>query len=251
MSVSDICAPRSIGFSTGALERGDYRSALAWLREQGIASVELSALRLSELEGLVCDLTALELESFSYISFHAPGSFGASEEERVVTLLQKVFERGWNIVVHPDVIRKPVLWRRFGNRLLLENMDRRKLTGRTVEELSLFFEHLPEARLCLDVAHARQLDTTLTLLAGLIRLYKDRIAEVHISELDSLCRHRPMSWCAVADYRSLKWPGLSSGAPVIIESMLDQSNTDLRMDEYFLAHEALNLKCEVRQAPAV
>src|SRR5438309_4845307 len=39
-----------------------------------------------------------------------------------------------------------------------------KSVARTADELAKWFVALPEARLCLDVAHARQLDTTLILL---------------------------------------------------------------------------------------
>jgi hypothetical protein len=182
-------AKERVGFSTGALERGNYRKAMGWLVDSHVPNVELSALRYGELEPLVHDLDSLPLAVFTYISFHAPSSFKPEEEEHVVELLEKIKERGWNIIVHPDVIRKPQLWRCFGAHLLVENMDRRKPVGRTASELEAIFKELPEARLCLDMAHARQLDTTLTLLAQIVRQFSERIAQVHISELDSKCQH--------------------------------------------------------------
>src|ERR1051325_10533180 len=100
-------------------------------------------------------------------------------------MLRRVFKRWWNIIVHPDVMRKPTLWRQFGRKLLLENMDRRKTVARTADELAIYFEQLPEARLCLDFAHARQLDTTLSVLTEIIYKFLSKIAEIHISELDS------------------------------------------------------------------
>ena len=48
---------RRIGFSTCALARGDFRSALATLRSHGIRVVELSALRVTELDPIVQELT--------------------------------------------------------------------------------------------------------------------------------------------------------------------------------------------------
>ena len=101
------------------------------------------------------------MDQFSYVSFHAPSAFPEKAEPRVVELLKRVVARGWNVVVHPDVIRDPKLWEGCGERLLLENMDRRKPDARTADELAAWFQKLPKARLCLDVAHARQLDTTL------------------------------------------------------------------------------------------
>jgi hypothetical protein len=229
---------QQFGFSTGALERGDYRKAVSWMQTHSIQAIELSALRLDELEPLVNSLNDLPLDSFRYVSFHAPGSFPPEMEERVIDLLQPVCRRGWNVIVHPDVIYTPGRWACFRKHLLIENMDRRKVVGRTADELTGLFKLLPEARLCLDVAHARQLDTTLTLLWELIRKFVNSIGEIHISELDSSCRHLPMSGAAVKDYRQLLSRG-SRATPVIIESMLDAHRTSLRMDEFQLAQAAL------------
>ncbi len=229
--------PKQIGFSTGALERGNYRAALNWLRNNNVHNVELSALRLEELEPLVADLDSLQTQWFSYVSFHAPSSFPEEAESRVVDLLQRVVKRGWNIIVHPDVIRKPELWRKFGRSLLLENMDRRKSVARTADELAKWFVALPEARLCLDVAHARQLDTTMILLTDILEKFQDRLGELHISELDSHCRHQPMSASSVADYKRFAG-NLSPGLPVIIEAMLDGARTGQRIEELRLAQKA-------------
>lgn len=230
--------PQRIGFSTGALEKGNYRQAVRWLRNQRVHNVEISALRLEELEPLVNDLESLPLGFFSYVSFHAPSSFPATEESNVVKLLGKVFKRGWNIIVHPDVIRRPALWRHFGRQLLVENMDRRKAAGRTASELEEYFRELPQARLCLDVAHARQLDTTLTVLTDIIGMFRSRLGEVHISELDSHCSHTLMSALSIEDYLQVM-PRLSRTMPVIIESMLDGLKTGTRMNELSSAEYAM------------
>lgn len=218
------------GFSTGALEKGNYRAALKWLEDTDAEAVEISALRFDELEPTVRDLDRLDVNRFEYVSFHAPSSFLPEQEDEVLDWLRPVLRRGWNIVVHPDVIHTPAKWAFLGRQLLIENMDRRKRVGRTVAELARFFKLLPEARFCLDVAHARQLDTTLTLLFSLFEDLHDRIAEIHISELDSRCRHVPMSGWAMADYHHLPWQSLA-GVPVIIESMLDRCDSMARQWE--------------------
>lgn len=226
------------GFSTGALERGDFRAAADWMVRYGMKSIELSALRYAELEPLVKSLDGLPLDRFNYVSFHAPSSFDPHQESRVLELLQTIYHRRWNIIVHPDVIYTPERWDYFGSQLLIENMDRRKPIGRTVDELLILFKWLPQARLCLDVAHARQQDTTLTLLNQIIRQFVSKIAEVHISELDSHCQHWPMSLSAVYDYNH--FAVLLRNCPhVIIESMLDAGKSKLRMDEWQLAQWAM------------
>lgn len=226
-----------IGFSTGALEKSDYRAAMSWMLEHEIGNIELSALRFEELQPLAQDIDDLPTDEFAYVSFHAPSSFSQEQERFVVALLEPVVKKGWNIIVHPDVVYTPSLWQHFGSQLLIENMDRRKSVGRTVPELSRVFDSLPDARLCLDVAHARQIDTTLGLLRELIATFGHRIAEIHISELDSRCKHRPLSSQAVTDYRQLS--GLLRDIPVIIESVLGRKHCELRQQEVRLAREAM------------
>lgn len=226
-----------VGFSTGALERGNYRQAVTWMIAHQIDTIELSALRFNELQPLVESLDDLPLSSFKHISFHAPSSFDEDQEERVIELLQPVLKRGWSIIVHPDVLYNPGRWAHFHEHLLIENMDRRKAIGRTCSELDVLFHHLPKARLCLDVAHARQMDTTLVLLWNLVQRFQDRIGEVHISELDSRCRHQPMSKGALLDYQQVMGRAMRS-APVIVESMLDGERSSLRMDELHMATRA-------------
>jgi len=225
------------GFSTGALEKSDFRTAVGWIRKHQIRCVELSALRLGELQPLVASLNSLHLDQFIYVSFHAPSAFPIQQEVFVVSSLLEVARHGWNIIVHPDVIYTPSLWRQFGQQLLIENMDRRKPTGRTVDELVTCFKELPDAQLCLDLAHARQLDTTLGLLGAITKTFKYRIAEVHISELDSRCAHRPLSEGSVADYQ--QFAEVLGDVPVIIESLLDDLHHRFRDDEMRLAQKAL------------
>lgn len=226
------------GFSTGALDRGDYATAVSWMVSNHIRTMELSALRFDELEPLVAGMDPLPLNQFDYVSFHAPSYFEREQEEQVIELLQPIKERNWNIVVHPDVLFTPKLWSCFGRNLLIENMDRRKPIGRNAEELSWFFTLLPEARFCLDLAHARQIDPTLALLKRLATEFKDRIAEIHISELDPYCKHVPMSNWAILDYQKISC-NLDPLIPVIIESMLDGNLASLRMEEYFFAVQAM------------
>ena len=70
--------------------------------------------------------------------------------------------RNWPIVVHPDAMFDFSLWREFGNLLCLENMDKRKPVGRTVQELDRIFQELPDASFCFDIGHARQVAPTMT-----------------------------------------------------------------------------------------
>ena len=225
------------GFSTGALALGDFRRGLELLRGVDADAVELSALREHELPALMQAAGELELDQFEYISVHAPSHLAEMSEGEASELLLPCIDRGWNVVLHPDVVRDFECWRPFGRRLCIENMDKRKTTGRIAGELRRFFEELPEASLCLDLAHARQIDTTFSVARTIVAEYGgDRLAQIHLSELDSRCHHSPLSWGMVAAVQEMShW--MRPAPPVILES---QVSTGAVQDELRLARESFN-----------
>ena len=176
---------RPIGFSTGALALSDFRLALEELQGQATDSIELSALRYPELRPLLHALGELTLVAYKYKSVHAPSSFDAGQEVEIVDLLRRFVPSDWPIILHPDTIHDFSVWRRFGKQLAIENMDRRKPIGRTLEELNVIFEKLPEAMLCFDIGHARQCDTTMTEAYRILRAYASRLCQIHMSEVNT------------------------------------------------------------------
>jgi hypothetical protein len=153
---------RPFGFSTGALALGDIELALKMLEGINVDAIELSALRVRELPPLVAFARHADLDRFAYVSIHAPTDYDAAQEADVVDQLAGFAERGWPIVVHPDVMRDLFAWKRFGSLLCIENMDKRKRVGRTAGELERIFDKFPDARMCFDIGHARQVDTSMT-----------------------------------------------------------------------------------------
>jgi ABC-type ATPase with predicted acetyltransferase domain len=89
------------------------------------------------------------------LSVHAPSKFEKEREKEIVGLLSAVASRGWRIVLHPDAIRDVALWNSFGPLLLIENMDKRNICGRTERELSEIFARLPEAGPCFDIGQGQ------------------------------------------------------------------------------------------------
>jgi hypothetical protein len=214
---------RFVGFSTGALAGSDFRRGVALAAEAGLAALELSALRREELGPLVAALDELEgdLALFRDVSFHAPSAFEPEDEARVVAMLEAVHEREIPIVVHPDVVHTDALWRRFGSGLRLENMDLRKAFGQTAADLAPLFARLPEARLCLDLAHARQVDPTMAEAERLLVTFLARLDEIHLSHVDQDSRHHRLSPEAVADYQDLA-PLLPDWVPLVLESPMGE-----------------------------
>jgi sugar phosphate isomerase/epimerase len=225
-----------IGFSTGALKLGDFQEALRLMRCSSMTAVELSALRLPELPVLIDALPKLNLRQFSYVSVHSPSRFSAESEDGVIDLLRKV-PNDWPIIVHPDTIHDPDKWAGFGSQLAIENMDRRKPDGRSAQELSRWFDQLPDARLCFDLAHAHQCDRTMTEAFRILLKFKDRICQLHISELDSAGHHFPLSYGSMQAFSEIA-SLIPSDSPAIIESLNPQQNASEDPQRAWMEREA-------------
>lgn len=224
-----------LGFSTGAVGRSDFKRALQELRTRTLNSIELSALRFNELRPLLESIPSLDLHQYGYISLHAPSQFNEQQEHQAVHLLSSLAPRHWPIVVHPDTIRNFSIWRAFGARLAVENMDRRKGAGRTADELKKVFSELPEASLCFDIGHARQFDTTMTEAYRILRLFRNRLCQVHISEVNSASQHDRLSFAAIVAFEQVA-NLIPESVPVIIESRVSSQEIDL---EIIRARQAL------------
>lgn len=229
---------RSIGFSTGALARGDYRRALEMLAHKNVDAVELSALRQDELIPLVEQLDQLDLRRFRHISFHAPSSMEPSFEPVALKLLANVAARGWPVIVHPDAMFHPAEWRCLGDFLCIENMDKRKPIGQTARQLDEIFQTFPHASLCFDIGHARQVDPTMVEASEILHSFRDRIAQLHVSEVNTQSKHDPLSFESILAFHKVAHL-LPPDAPVILESRVEESEID---EEIRRAINALNAR---------
>jgi hypothetical protein len=196
---------------------GNFQEALRLMRGTSTTATELSALRLPELPVLIEALPELNLGQFEYVSIHAPSRFSADEEGRVIELLQRVPDR-WPIIVHPDTIHDSGKWIGFGSQLSIENLDRRKSVGRNAEELCRWFERLPDAKLCFDLAHAHQCDRTMTEAFRILLKFRERICQLHISELDSAGHHFPLSYGSMQAFSEIA-SLIPADVPAILESL--------------------------------
>lgn len=219
----------TIGFSTGTLALGDFRRGLQMLNGKVAAAVELSALRDSELDSLVRSLDDLDLSQFAYVSVHAPSAFRSLSEEDVLSLLDQVFARGWPVVVHPDVIVNWSSWRDYGELVCIENMDKRKPVGRTTSELADVFEKLPDASFCFDIGHAHQIDATMLEAALMLRAYRSRLRQIHVSDVNSESRHEPLNCVAESAFRRVVHR-IPDGIPIIMETPVEEQWVDAEIE---------------------
>ena len=184
-----------LGASTGYMRehRDDWGALLAEAVGTSAFAAELAALSEDELPGLEAFLAGRPELPFAYLSVHAPVKHMRMPEAELVARLARLAPVVDAIVVHPDAIKDPVAYRRLGSCLVLENMDARKPTGRTVAELEPFFAVLPKAGLCLDVAHLLSVDPTLEEGERLLDAFAGRLRHLHVSSLDASCRHVPLT----------------------------------------------------------
>ncbi len=228
---------RNFGFSTGAVALDDFRLALEVVAPFRLTSVELSALRMSEVDDLLCAIPNLDLKQYKHISLHAPSRYEKYEEQELARSLYKHVPKSWRIVLHPDAISDFEIWKRFGPQLAIENMDRRKRLGRTAEELSHVFAKLPQASLCFDIGHARQWDPSLTEAYRILKCFSDRLTEVHLSEVNSESKHDCLSHRAVVSFRQVA-SLIEEAVPIIIESRVKKEQI---ADELARANSAMPL----------
>ncbi|HXH90747.1 MAG TPA: hypothetical protein VNN25_04135 [Thermoanaerobaculia bacterium] len=229
---------RPIGFSTGALAKGDFRSGLEAQRElDGVDAVELSALRDHELATLVEATESLDLHGFTYVSFHAPSKLQTLNEKTVFELLLSLPD-AWPLVVHPELLQTPSLWRQLGGRLCIENMDNRKATGRTVLELRELFDTYPSASFCLDLGHARQIDPTMASAILMLRQFGGRLRQLHVSDVGPFGQHLPLGATARRSFARIAGH-IPPDCPIIIESIVATDAIERELDAVTTVFESV------------
>ncbi len=229
---------RPIGFSTGALCYGDFRHALGLLGETNATAVELSALRQNELEPLVAALNNLNLEQYRHVSVHLPSAVDPEFEATMLDLLGQI-PAHWPLITHPNVIRICDRWQALGDRLCVENMDKRKPIGQTAHDLGGIFERFPEATFCLDLGHAHQIDPTMGEAVLIIERFRDRLTQLHVSEVNSESKHDPLSRESASAF-SLVAHLIPRNVPTILESRLFPLNAAAVQAEIDFAGDLLD-----------
>jgi hypothetical protein len=195
----------TVGCSTGYMTelRGQWDELVDEAASTSSFAAELSAISESELQPLLAFLSSGVALPFHFTSVHAPSKGRTMSEAELVTLLEQL--PGWvdAVVVHPDTMIDLVEYAPLGRMLVIENMDTRKASGRTADELAPLFGALPEAGLCFDIAHARAVDPAMNVGAEILERYGDRLRHVHISSLDHESHHVPLTPTDAAAFEPL------------------------------------------------
>jgi hypothetical protein len=174
--VSTVAAQPAVGFSTGAVARGDVDAGVSVSLAFDRPVVELSALAEPELDSVVAVLGTPAVAPFSRVSVHGPVK---QREMAEADLVRRLAALDVDVVMHPDVFDDIDAWAALGARLLVENNDSRKRVGSGAADLERFFERLPDARFCLDVSHALDAGGR-DLVVDLARRFGDRTVQLHV-----------------------------------------------------------------------
>ena len=208
------------GIATGAYvdERDDWPAALARARQEGFATIELTAIRNERLDALTTLLAddPGALDRFERVSVHAPARDFVDDPTPVVEALRTL---PYDIVFHPDVYREQGWIRELTSRAVFENMDSTKRFGRDVGDLSETFAAFPEAGFCLDVAHVWTNDPTLALGHELLDAHGGRLRQLHVSGIEADGTHRPTTQADLELYEPLL--ARCGGVPWLLEAELD------------------------------
>lgn len=180
----------STGYMVGA--RGDWPRLVAAAESCSLDVVELSALSARELPGLLGFLREDGELPFGHVSVHGPSKGWDGTPAALAAALAAMPAQVDGVVMHPETLGDLAPFADLGARLRLENMDTRKPDARTAAELARYFDALPDARFCFDVAHAQLHDPGMGLAHELLDAFADRLAEVHVSSIESDGEHVPL-----------------------------------------------------------
>ena len=95
--------------------------------------------------------------------------------------------------------------------------DKHKPIGQTVSPLAETFRLLPNASLCFDIGHARQVDPTMSEATAILQFCRGRLGQIHISEVNSQSKHDALSFESVLAFRKVSHL-IPEGVAVIVES---------------------------------
>jgi len=150
-------------------------------------------------------------------------------EEELVNLLEPIVQKGWPIITHPDIISDFKEWKKLGACLSIENMDKRKPIGRTTIDLDDIFNNLPAASFCFDIAHARQVDPTMTEGYLMVKKFKDKLKEIHISSVNTQSKHEPLTFESLLSFKKLSG-FIPHNVPIILESPVPEDQIEREMN---------------------
>jgi len=180
-----------IGVSTGSLFKFlNGEQTLKFLKSLGLSAVEISILRFDgKKDGWIVDITQKDLESFNYVSLHAPKHEYCRNKKtlaifNVIENLNKI--RPLDLVVfHPDLVKDFTVFDDVNFPIAFENMDNRKFSFKTPDEMRELIGRNEKYNMVLDINHVFVNDQSMVSAGIFYNLLRERIKEIHLSGCDT------------------------------------------------------------------
>jgi len=93
--------------------------------------------------------------------------------------------------------------------------------GRNSRELAALFERFPDASFCLDVGHARQVDTSMLDAYKMLKEFGARLCQIRVSEFNARDKQDQLSFISIVDFQEVATL-IPPKVPVIIESVVPE-----------------------------
>lgn len=218
---------RIIGFSQGVLFKlynVNKEANIKLLKDCGSNAIEANCHHVSDVAFLSLLLEHIKAHDFEYVSLHAPVNIRYGDNTETKELLHKLegfyHQLGAElIVIHPDLVDDWSVFEDFKMRWAIENMDNRKKNFKNLDDLEKFFSEHPDWWLVLDVGHVNSNDKTMVLAEELIKAFRDRIVEIHLSGYEKF--HDPLH---LTEQVEIIECCKDLFVPIIIESVFDPSD---------------------------
>ena len=219
---------KQIGFSHGVLHKiyNVYSEEnINLLKNCGCNAIEINCHLIVDADKL--DKILSSIQSFDPVSLHLPCDIRYKNDKQTNDFYIKA--NADLAVVHPDLVED---WSVFDTYVsmnwAIENMDNRKRNFREADDLREFFKKNKNWKLVLDLGHCKANDKTMVLARDLIKEFKNRIVEIHLSGYENF--HEPLfktEQSEIIEYCN----GLD--VPIIIESTFEKSDsTDVIVKEF-------------------
>ncbi len=237
----------TIGFGTGSLYKHIEPSsieAVELIKKCGCNAIELCGVKKDRLDKSskenFFNISKSNLNGFSHVSFHAPDDFVYDNNKETFEILDLIAELHTKlslnlIVFHGDIIRDFSVFDKYDFPIAFENMDCRKISMRFPQDFSELMKN-PKFGIALDLTHAYTNDSNGELAFEFIKLYKNKIREIHCSGNFAHGEDNQQHFPAYLEEKYIKnenlpnktiLSGIILDKPIIIESVFPVGNSSL------------------------
>lgn len=193
-----------------------------------IDAVNALEIMLYDAKSIGCSITKEGMgERISHYSIHTPTRHPYQNDEeshRILQVIEKICTELpiKNIVIHPDNVVDWSVFKQYNHLpFSIENMDDRKKSCRSVEDIKKILDDNPRFWLTLDLQHCFTNDSTMQLAREFHRVLWDKIVQYHLSWYHPDYLHYPLFKTQQNEIiASLE----NRDIPIIIESTFDEQD---------------------------